>query len=243
MNIRRSGFIALVTLAATFVAGWIIVSASNAEQITACVTKNGSLQIVGDGYNRNACRKNETLLSWNIKGEKGDKGDTGLSGVDGKNATELHLFDANGQDLGIYVGENSAGMPSEQPITFNTGLGVFFGFAQSGAEQKKAKFEPRETTLLFEQIDCGGDMFVHVTTGRQVQNIFAVDNGGNNPRNFPLFLIEKESASRTILSHSTGTPSPRCQNYSVPQTVETLVATEVVLPFTEPLAWPLEVRN
>ncbi len=49
-------------------------------EITACVSKNGTIKII---YENDSCNQNETLLTWNIQGPKGDKGDKGDQGEQG----------------------------------------------------------------------------------------------------------------------------------------------------------------
>lgn len=226
------------------VAGTWVYSQADGNEIRACVNKAGMPRIVDSN---NECKSEEVLLAWNIqglqgeKGDEGDPGEKGEKGDDGKDGMELHVFDANGQELGIYVGDHTAN-PSEQPITFNTDLGVFLKFAQSGAEQKKVTFEPRSAELLFEQKNCEGNAFASINASRPIQNVFSADGDGTIPRVYSLFLIGKEPAARTILSRSSGDEAIPCVNFTTPQIKETLTTSDIVLPFTEPLAWPLEVK-
>lgn len=60
---------------------WARLGAADAnEKITACVKKNGNVSLVGESE---ACKKNETRVSWNIEGPKGDRGATGPQGPKG----------------------------------------------------------------------------------------------------------------------------------------------------------------
>ncbi len=246
LKIQRGGIIAFAAIVAILLAGWFVVVASDAEQISACVNRVGIPRIIKDGEN---CRKGESYLSWNIKGEKGDTGEKGEKGdmgekgnpgSDGKDATELHLYDANGQDLGLYVGDRTSN-PPEQPITLNVDMGVFFIFAQSGYETHRAHFEPRGAQLQFDELDCKGNTFVSIDSAGAGyhQNVYNV--GVEYPDNF-YFMLGRTTISKTIFSHSQTDRAFPCVNYSTPQTMEVLEATEFILPFTEPLAWPLEVN-
>ena len=70
-----------------FVVGLWGYSKAVGNEITVCVTKAGTVHIIGSDFERAECKKNETLLTWNIvgpKGDKGDKGDTGLQGEQGQ---------------------------------------------------------------------------------------------------------------------------------------------------------------
>jgi hypothetical protein len=53
---------------------------SSDEVIHVCVAGNGQMRFAAAST---ACRRGETLVSWNVKGDKGDKGDQGAQGVQG----------------------------------------------------------------------------------------------------------------------------------------------------------------
>lgn len=60
---------------------WARLGATDATNtIYACVKKNGDVSLVGENE---ACKKNESRVSWSIVGPKGDKGDTGATGATG----------------------------------------------------------------------------------------------------------------------------------------------------------------
>ena len=78
----------LRTLAVGAIAGAAIVAAGTAlatnlvgadatSVLSACVTANGEMRLVTDGR---PCAKNDTLVSWNVRGVKGDPGPAGLQG-------------------------------------------------------------------------------------------------------------------------------------------------------------------
>lgn len=57
------------------------------DTISVCVKKSGLVYVIGEGFRRDDCKKNDKLLTWNIqglKGDKGDKGDTGEQGIQGE---------------------------------------------------------------------------------------------------------------------------------------------------------------
>lgn len=56
------------------------IMASDDVQIRACVKKNGTIYIISDAGSDQACKANDTLLSWNITGAQGSKGDSGDQG-------------------------------------------------------------------------------------------------------------------------------------------------------------------
>jgi len=62
------------------IAGAAIALAQSDGQIYACVAKDGTLRIVPGA---DQCKRNETLLTWNIRGPQGPQGETGLQGPKG----------------------------------------------------------------------------------------------------------------------------------------------------------------
>ena len=60
-----------------------ITKASSNAELTVCVTKDGTMHLVGNSFKRSDCKKNEQLISFNAQGPKGDKGDTGATGAQG----------------------------------------------------------------------------------------------------------------------------------------------------------------
>ncbi|MBI4708949.1 MAG: hypothetical protein HY764_01945 [Candidatus Portnoybacteria bacterium] len=43
------------------------------DTISVCVKKSGLVYVIGEGFRRDDCKKNDKLLTWNIQGLKGDK--------------------------------------------------------------------------------------------------------------------------------------------------------------------------
>jgi hypothetical protein len=117
---RLPRLVALGALAcAVFIGSSAWIYAEGGE-IRACANEKGVIYIVGSGFSKSECGRNERLLSWNItgpqglrgekgdpgeqgpKGEKGEKGDQGdggprgEAGLQGVAGPELHVFDGNG---------------------------------------------------------------------------------------------------------------------------------------------------
>ena len=83
-NLYRISALFAVTAVASLGA-WTYTQAEG-DQIEVCVKKNGLIYVIGEEFKRNDCKKNDSLLSWNIQGipgPKGDKGDTGDVGPQG----------------------------------------------------------------------------------------------------------------------------------------------------------------
>ena len=84
-----------------FIVSASIICSGEENIIKGCYQKkNGQLRIVSD---RSKCKKSEIPISWNLKGPQGPKGDTGPMGPQGIPGG-VQVFDANGQYLGISLG-------------------------------------------------------------------------------------------------------------------------------------------
>jgi len=71
----------------------LVSPATSAQVINGCVkASNGALRIVADPAE---CKARETPISWDQAGPQGEPG---------ADATELHVFDRNGVDVGIFLG-------------------------------------------------------------------------------------------------------------------------------------------
>lgn len=85
----------------------------------------GQLRVI-DTENGETCKKNETALSWNQKGEEGDtgaqgpqglQGETGATGADGAAGLQGPAGPAAAQGLAGEPGDDGADGPTERPST------------------------------------------------------------------------------------------------------------------------------
>ena len=154
------------------------------EVITVCVKKSDLVHVVGSDFKRTDCKGNERILNWNTqgikgdkgdsgekgdRGEKGEKGDTGHQGIQGEkgdkgepgiNATQFHLFDANGQDLGFVMrAESSNGFTTYMPS-----VDLLFTFTQS-LHAKEIEIFPISASVYFEGSNCVGTPLSDSITG------------------------------------------------------------------------------
>jgi len=72
----------ILALAVVFAGAWAYTKAAG-EQISVCVKKSGLVYVIGSDFRRQDCRKNDSLLTWNITGPQGPKGDKGDRGEPG----------------------------------------------------------------------------------------------------------------------------------------------------------------
>jgi len=119
--------------------------------------KNGQLRIVS---NPGMCNKSEIPLSWNLKGPQGPVGPTGPQGPVGSQGPPggVHVFDANGQYLGILLGAGLSG----------GAIGVFVPtLSRSVTVGYTGMVYSRE--LLFETNNCTGTPY---SSSNQTYEIF-----------------------------------------------------------------------
>jgi len=67
----------------SIIVGTISITKASGTDLTVCVTKDGTMHLIGNSFKRSDCKKNEQLISFNAQGPKGDKGDTGATGAQG----------------------------------------------------------------------------------------------------------------------------------------------------------------
>jgi len=101
MKNKKYVVFSLVTLFVLLFVGLWNYSQAAENGVEVCVRKNGALFMIGDGFKRSDCLKNEKLISWNIvgpQGPKGDKGDPGPAGPQGpagnNNDAEIQKIEA-----------------------------------------------------------------------------------------------------------------------------------------------------
>lgn len=81
----------LVVFAATAVIAtlaWWGLAKAEGTMITICVKNNGSVYVIGEGFRRADCRRNDQLLSWNVSGVPGPQGPTGPTGPQGPSGND-----------------------------------------------------------------------------------------------------------------------------------------------------------
>jgi len=232
------------------------------DRVTVCVnTSSGIMRLLGNRPPLDKCRGGETELSWNIqgpvgpegsqgekgdpgepgpqgerglegvKGDKGDPGEKGYVGEQGPTGSSVHLFDGNGQDLGVLISMNT---------TLNEDLGAIFHFEpRSYNSGIGAKFRPLGMELFFEQSNCQGKPFTHFG-GDEKQQVYRVTEGQLYAETYWMADFSENPRTRLALSkttqHDTG-----CE--AIARTIDSsIMLREIALPFSEPLAWPLEIR-
>lgn len=197
--------------------------------IEVCVKRNGAVFVIGEGFRRADCRRNDTLMSWHVTGVPGPKGDKGDKGDKGNSGSSLHLFDGSGQDLGIFLGTDRGG-----PETFILGPNVKANFVNTNPPRLVASVP----NIFFESGDCSNDAFLIPLPDvpSDAQTLVAT----REPRYFKVASFATEQIN--INSYLNPGVDVLCRSLQEATTTRARLE-EVILPFTLPLAWPLEIRE
>jgi len=194
------------------------------------------MYVIGEGFRSTTCRRGETLLSWNIQGEKGDtgeqgeQGEKGDDGEDGKDGNELHLVDGSENDLGIYLHFGAEGAAQH---TYSPAIDALIRFSlQNGISGQTIEINPTRK-MLYTQVDCQGTPYINspiapniLWRGHVANRFFVAENAAPLP------------ATNTVSELDFG----GCVNRNAgPHDIFSL--REVTLPFPYPPTWPLEIKS
>jgi hypothetical protein len=200
--------------------------------VTACVNnKTGATRIIS--FLGGDCAKTETKMVWNTQGAKGDageKGDKGDAGDTGPAGAQLHLYDANDQDLGILT----SGKLGDGYSTYLSDPAVFVLFENNDNAITFNRTVPTELRLYFEEENCSGQAF---TFGIKPLELFAAEGGG-----YIVWTANiNPSQSKLALSYLSSTG---CVNNRESAGAGRQVLIKYVdLSFNLPLAWPLRIET
>jgi len=79
---KKSQVILIITIVILAFGFWSY-SQAVGNEIEVCVKKGGAVFMIGEGFKRADCLKNEKLVTWNIVGPQGPQGPIGLTGPKG----------------------------------------------------------------------------------------------------------------------------------------------------------------
>jgi len=219
---NKKTIFALVAVLGLTLGLWGYIQA-NVGEVTLCVRRGGLVFI------RDECRRGETEITLNSKGEQGEqgekgetgeKGDKGNDGTDGQDGTELHLFDGDNQDLGIVVRAEIGGSWT----TYLEDEDVLVEFSQGGST---AGLNIPAKAILFTELNCTGTTFI---SGGTPQVLYRDDAGS-----FFLKPLPGVTAIRNKKSFRDG--SNICKN-SFQSLTNTRLFSVVTLPFSVSTAVP-----
>ena len=162
------------------------------------------------------------------EGARGPAGSPGEPGEEGLPGASLHLLDGDGQDLGIWMGQN---------VTYLPTLDIMVTFSTSSSEAVVRGYNEH---IWFDGANCGGSAYIETAGEWQaLQSLFA-----GNPNLFGYYRIVPGAQPADVFVTSKpcgcGDEDIHCEN-RVPFSRHVYPAEQIVLPFVEPLAWPLKV--
>lgn len=196
--------------------------------ITVCVTDTGLLKLIDNqpGIKPANCVK---TLSWNIQGEKGEKGDKGDTGPQGPAGEQLHLFDANGQDLGRLIDMEGDYSNETSYTTYWSDRDLILSFLEN-KDQQSVTFTIDHSGFYYSQPYCEGDAYVFEPNGYPQEVLRRYDN--------KFFRFTTDQRARVLIRSSI---TIGCTNYGTPEWSDVNRVEEIPPLPIESLAWPLRI--
>lgn len=114
------------------------------QVIYGCIKSNGTLRIVGDSTQ---CSANETPILWNQlgpQGPRGEQGPPGPAGAEGPPGPALKACDANGDEIGLWAGQNLVFLPA---------IGITIAISATGELRQNIG------EVLFDEPGCQGQAY------------------------------------------------------------------------------------
>ena len=246
MKITWAGVSPLILSVVLVALGFWHFTQAQGSEIEVCVKKSGLVYVIGNGFRRSECRKNDTLLSWNTtgpQGEKGDKGDEGEPGPQGIQGTKgdkgesgtetsLHLYDASNQDLGILIGPS---LSDKNIDTYIPSIQAAARFTQDASSTAALNLHRRD--LYFDAENCIGSSYILAATSTALATdmVYLFYSSSTPPR---IFKIDTPAPLTLVLKSRT---SVACSNIS--ELRQAIPVHEIVVPFNLPLTWPLQIQS
>lgn len=221
------------------------------DQITICAKKSGLVYVIGEDFKRKDCKATDQLLSFNVSGPKGDKGDVGPRGPAGESGEGLHLYDADDQDLGIFL-DHDLYISGYTFTTYEQEIELPLSFISSTAWGPATLQVSGGNVVKFTELNCAGQAFTEnqdfpfqklwrITTRNEANDVTSryftsshFTQAGNEI--LGLSVLYSDGSGSTVENNG------KCENIIDPMSSIGFPLTEVNLPFTEPLAWPLHIQ-
>jgi len=202
-------------------------------------------QAIWNAINSLQTQLNNIRLIPGPPGPKGDKGDVGtqgpqgIPGPQGPAGLPYHVYDSNDQDLGILIDADvypSVDYDRQLYKTFLLEQGVFLPIESNIRSNSIALIMGSYGGVFFEQRDCTGTAFSRNQSSASIGTHMLVKVTG--PRYFKYNdsnLVQHVSNSYIpfVGQACTNTGEESSNGYTLE---------EVLLPFIEPLQWPLKIR-
>jgi len=171
------------------------------------------------------------------KGEPGTDGQDGAQGLPGKDGLSVHLFDGNNQDLGILLDADLYnGGITRQFRTYLPDENVIVSFFLTH-QQRKVQFADGGVSsgIFFEGLNCTGNPSFRIPHSSP-HMVYRMISETISPRYFTFLNDEGDILTKSYFDGAI------CQNFVSPQLQYGYALREISIPFTEPIAWPLEIR-
>ncbi|MDO8435477.1 MAG: hypothetical protein Q7S89_02235, partial [bacterium] len=163
-----------------------------------------------------------------LEGQRGPQGDQGIPG------DNLHLFDASGQDLGIFisVGRYRSYLPN---------LDVLAEFEESGNIEIGIHVRLfTDQKVWFGGPNCTGQMFVESTDMSDSWRLQGIHSANPDVYGYSRVVPGSRSVDLVVSSRQGQTVEEVCV-ISAPRNLHLYPLETIELPFREPLTWPLKV--
>lgn len=161
-------------------------------------------------------------------------------GPEGPAGPVLHLVDDDGQDLGIFIEMSNPARTYVPSLDVFVRLNANFSNRQDSGVDEVLPFLGGSIQLSFEGADCTGQAFFSQAFHHQRLMKASSSDG------FRYFKTRRKDVpeSRTKESEFVGhfSETLECENVDSETLSETFAYDEIFLPFTEPLAPPLEIK-
>ena len=198
-------------------------SRATGDTISVCVKKSGLVYVIGDGFRRSDCGKNDKLLTWNIQGPKGDKGDKGDPGIQGSQGAKgekgdpgptgslgpqgpagpsLRVLDADGKEVGLLISlsdGNTAKVWNRE---------IQKGFSVDLYQSKPVLPSIGGSRLTYESNDCSGTASLPIFADQSNFNTFNLYQVGLKSVFITGELSTGEAHSALLYTECTATSSP-----------------------------------
>ena len=167
-----------------------------------------------------------------LQGEQGIQGEVGPMGPQGPTGTStggLHLYDANNQDLGIFLYAEGGATKTFLP-TFNKTIN-FISNDVSGLNVNTLIGDV-QGKIYYDQLFCSGTAFL-----KNPSALLGIQKLTGTPNKY-YRTINNTAAIRTSLSYNNGIICVNSQSFSS----WSIAVEQINLPFNEPVVWPLSIQ-
>lgn len=164
------------------------------------------------------------------KGDKGDKGVAGEQGIQGINGKSFRLVDGNNQDLGVLLDAEIT--MNERFVSYLENQDIIMGFYSDVYQRKATAIMMGNCGMLYyKEANCKGNIYCdEVVAPHKVMKMFGSK-----------YFKASNNSMEAITSYSRHSSSGVCENLPAGLAKNVQLIHEISLPFTEPLAYPLEI--